>query len=172
MKSPEVKQRINQLVDEIGRPLWDQAVAEIGAHEASRDVDVEAKWFAILEKLDETKDPSVLLPLLNVPDEVRPHFRDALEKRLMLCHRTGHGKTIPSYLPMSLTEATARLLATYVRYLKGHGVSEDKAVELMALVHDPDDDKLPDKLRDINSGKVSSARNQRARRARARGTPG
>jgi hypothetical protein len=156
--------KLKELIDEIGKPLLKQAQTDIGAHLKSQTYLVEAKWVAILEKLDETMDPSVLLPLLKVPEKVRPHFEDALKKRLMLCHRPGQGQTTPSYLPMSLTEATTRLAATFVRYLKAHGVSEDKAIELMALVYELE----PDKLRDVVSGKASSVRNLRLRRARAR----
>ncbi len=160
MKPEDKSRRLKQLIDEIGWPLVEQARAEIGAHEASRDVEVEGKWVAILEKLDETLDPAVLLPLLNVPDEVRRHFKDALEKRLMLCHRPGR-PAIPSYLPMSLTAARKRLAATFIRYFKYHGVPKDKAVELTTLMFDD----LPQNLRNVGS----AVRNLRLRRTKARG---
>jgi hypothetical protein len=160
---PDRERRKKQLINEIGIPLLEQAVADIGEYEHSLPHLVEGKLFAILEKLDETLDPSVLLPLLNVPDEVRPHFEDALKKRLMLCHRPGR-PPIPSYLPMPETEATTQLAATFVRYLKAHGAPEDAAIELMALVYE----LKPNKLFDVVSGKSSSVRNLKARRARAR----
>ena len=69
---------------------------------------------------------------------------------------------------MSLTEATARLAATFVRYLKAHGVPEDKAVEYMTLVYP---EVTPNKLRAVVSSRASSVRNLNARRrAKARGT--
>src|SRR5262249_3735063 len=118
MKPEDKRRRIKQLIEEIGKPLVDQAFAEIGTLEASRPLDVEGKWVAILEKLDETLDSSVLLPLLKVPAKVRPHFEDALKRRLMLCHRPGQGRTTPSYLPMSLTEARTRLAAAFCSLLQ------------------------------------------------------
>ena len=173
MKPEDKSRRIKQLIDEIGRPLVEQAWAEclvekrIGAvpwalAEIEDHFDSEeAKWRTILWQLDETKDPSVLLPLLNVPDEVKPHFEDALKRRLMLCPRSGRPAT-PSYNQMSQTEARKRVAAMVVRYFKDHGVQKDKAVELTTLMFDG----LPPKV-------GSSVRNLKARRrARARGTPG
>jgi hypothetical protein len=184
--NPEDKRRrIKQVVDEIGKPLLEKAIADIDAYLKSQTCIVEEKWAVLLDKLYETedlsilvpllkvpdemrphlaatKDPSVLPPLLDVPDDVRPHFEEALKSR-----RQGR-PSIPSYLPMSLTDATAELAATFVRYLKVHGKPEDQAIELMTLIYD---EVTPNKLRDVLSGKSSSVRSlKKRRRARARET--
>ena len=55
----------------------------------------------LLDQIDETKEPRLLLPLLNLPPEVRPHFEDLFD-RLVLVERVVHkrrGRRTPSYRP-------------------------------------------------------------------------
>jgi hypothetical protein len=149
--------RINQLVLEIGLPLMEEMLAALRV-ELSAPCLVEGKWVAILMKLD-AGDLMALLPLLNVPEEVRPHFEDAF-KRLKLKRRKGR-PPIPSYMPMAENEAAADLAAWIVRYLTARGAPEDKASEYMSLIY-----KVPpSKLEAVLKGKASGVRNLRKRRA-------
>jgi hypothetical protein len=152
--------RIQQLIDEIGRPLLRQAYAALKAEADAATYLLDDKSYAILEQLDETLDPMVLLPLLNVPKKVRRHFEDAF-KRLKLSRRRQGRPPVPSYKPVG-DEAIPRLAARFVRYLTTHGAPEDKAIELATLIYD---EVPPSKLRAVLAGKASAVRNLRARRS-------
>jgi hypothetical protein len=153
--------RIQQLIQEIGPELLKQAVETERAEERLRTYILPAKWFRILERLDKTMDPAVLLPLLNVPPKVLPHFEEALAKRLKLCRRTEGHPPVPSYLPVAQKEAEAWQAGNLVQHLVSQGAPQDKAVELMALMCN-----IPrTKLEAVLAGKASGLRNLRARRA-------
>jgi hypothetical protein len=115
-------------------------------------------WFQLLQKLDQTKDLTLLLPLLNVPDFVRPHLEELLRGR--------HGRAVPSYLPMSEKSAAIELMADFVRAFKDEGGS-DKEVEFITakLANGIDRRQLNDAL----TGKRSALRSQAQRRAARKG---
>jgi hypothetical protein len=157
--------RQQQLISEIGRPLLEQAFdtlkAEIDAGIEAGDYPLEAKWFAILEQLD-AGNPMVLLPLLNVPKEVKPHFEDAF-RRLKLSKKGQRRPPIPSYRPVSLQEAKATQAARLVSELVQLGANEEKSIELASLLYKGVPSRT--KLKAVLKGKASGVRNLRARRA-------
>jgi len=166
MTPKQRRQRIDQLRDEIGEPLIDEAVREVGAAVHSdisakqhSKILLEEQYVAVLDALRERKNPTELLPWLNVPDDVKPYFEDVL-KRFRLVYRRGQGKTVPKYMPMSLFEAKARTARWLADYLIGRGVNEDKAIELFALVNNLTSDKVR------NAYRSSAQRNLAARRRR------
>jgi hypothetical protein len=154
-----MKTRIEQLLDEIGRTLVHQTVDTIRAENPADSYPL-AKWYPILEQLD-AGDLMPLLPLLNVPEEVKPHFKQAF-KRLKASRREQGRPPVPSYMPMAPNEANAIQAAEFVNRLKEGGADKEKATELMSLML-----QIPiTKLRAVLDGKASGARNLRARRAR------
>jgi hypothetical protein len=38
------------------------------------------QYIELLDRLDQTKDPSHLLPYLDIPEEMRPHFEDLFQR--------------------------------------------------------------------------------------------
>jgi hypothetical protein len=42
---------------------------------------IEPEYFEVLAKIDATNDPRLLLPYLNVPARVLPHFQDLFERK-------------------------------------------------------------------------------------------
>jgi len=76
----------------------------------------------LLDQIDETKEPRLLLPLLNLPPEVRPHFVDLFER---LEFKSRSRKT-PSYRP---SDAQQKLLgALYDVKNRGRGVTRAQAI--------------------------------------------
>ena len=129
--SPELKARVQKVLAIFSEALhaddWPlEAPSPDGKH----------SWFQLLEKLDRTKDPALLLPLLNVPDHVRPHFEDMLARRYRLHYRPHQGKTLPSYLPMSLTAADVELGAWLVQHLKVKGLTEQETEKVKQFIID------------------------------------
>src|SRR5262245_15095792 len=61
------------------------------------------EYLDLLDQIDRTKEPRLLLPLLNIPPEVRPHFED-LFTRLEFKSRS---RKTPSYRP---SDAQQKLL--------------------------------------------------------------
>jgi hypothetical protein len=53
-------------------------------------------YLNLICEIDQDKDPSRLLPLLNVPETVRPYFEDLFD-RLEFRKRRGKGRSIPKY---------------------------------------------------------------------------
>jgi len=169
--------RIQQLMDEIGRPRVLQAYATLQV-KADTDTNPLGKWYPILEQLD-AGDPTVLLPYLQVPAHVRPHVEVILRDRKL--KRQGEkmkqGKKlptgrppVPSYMPMALKEACAIQAARFVTLLVERGANEAKAIELASLMSYEgvryEGVPVPaSKLRAVLHGKASGVRNLRARRA-------
>ncbi len=83
------------------------------------------EYLHLLYRIDHTKEPRLLLPLLNVPPEVRPHFVDLFE-RLEFKRRI---KKTPSYM---LTEHQQRLLAAKSA-VKDLGWRTDKAARFYGV---------------------------------------
>src|SRR5262249_25586223 len=120
-----------------------------------------SKWTAILEQLD-AGNPMVLLDLLNVPEEIKPHFEDAF-RRLKLSKKGQRRPPIPSYRPVALSEASAVQAARLVSELVQLGANEEKSIELASLLYKGV--PSPSKLRAVLAGKASGVRNLRKRRA-------
>jgi len=158
-------ERQRQLIAEIGRPLLDQALDTL---QAEIDAGIEAgdyplgEWFSILEQLD-AGNPMVLLPLLNVPEEVKPHFEDAF-RRLKLIKKGQRRPPIPSYRLASVPEAKATQAARLVSELVELGANEEKSIELVSLLYKGVPTRT--KLEAVLKGKASGVRNLRAARAR------
>jgi hypothetical protein len=95
--------------------------------------DAEHSYLWLLEELDKTGDTSLLMPLLDLPnDYVRHHFEDLLCRRRMLKYRKNQGRTLPSYNPMPPKEEAKTVLVDMVRFLIAGGVSENEALDAAA----------------------------------------
>jgi hypothetical protein len=81
------------------------------------------RYINLLDNLDQTKDPMLLLPYLNVPEEMRPHFED-LFTRLKF---KSVNKRTPSY---QLTDKLQRvwIAVDQVRSSWRRGVPRDDAI--------------------------------------------
>jgi hypothetical protein len=55
--------------------------------------DIPDFYIELLDKLDRTKDPKLLLPLLRVPKAVLPHFADLFDRHTL----KRHSRRTPSY---------------------------------------------------------------------------
>ena len=55
----------------------------------------------LLDQIDNTKNPRLLLPLLNIPPEVRPHFEDLFDRLVFVQRkvRKRRNRRTPSYRP-------------------------------------------------------------------------
>jgi hypothetical protein len=154
-------ERQRQLIAEIGRPLLDQAFDTLKAEIDAGPYPLDAKWFALLERLD-AGDPMVLLPYLNVPDEIRAHIEDVFRDRKL--SRQGQKRPpIPTFRPVSLKEAKATQAARLVSELVELGANEEKSIELVSLLYKGVPTRS--KIRALPKGESSAARNLQARRA-------
>jgi hypothetical protein len=153
--SPELESKALQVFEVLARELND---APHPLDQPSTDGD--HSWLELLEKLDQTKDPSLLLPLLDVPDHVRPHFEEMLGKRLKLRCRTGHGRSVPSYHAYTEALAGVELAVEFMRRLRAAGVAKEDRTKIASWL-DVDQNRLSDALK----GNLSAERRQRARRA-------
>jgi hypothetical protein len=85
--------------------------------------DLPDEYITLLDKLDHTRDPRLLLPYLKVPEAVRPHFADLFE-RLAFKSRS---RKLPSY---QRTDKQKRLLMAVeaVRRERRRGVFRADAI--------------------------------------------
>ena len=94
---------------------------------------IEPEYFEVLAKIDATNDPRLLLPYLNVPARVLPHFQDLFERKQFTRRKGKTGQRSvrrdPSYM---ISEKLFYLPAVMAEYhearRKGASVAEAKAV--------------------------------------------
>jgi len=179
--TPEVRAKIEEVWDTFFRDV-EKHFAFVEANNPLHQLSADGKhtWFELLKELDKTRDPSLLLPLLNVPDDVREHFKQVLSAHRMI-RRHGQGRTKFGYIASTEKEIRVHLAAEFVRYLRDAGVSKNDRDEFIREF-----DVAPELFRPkkggestfvglvqeaVNEGKLpSSERNRRARR-RTRDNP-
>jgi hypothetical protein len=68
------------------------------------NLDFPTGWIDLLDKLDRTKDPRLLLPYLNVPEVVRPHLADLFDRHTLKSRtrRTPSYQRTPAQLRLGL----------------------------------------------------------------------
>ncbi len=94
---------------------------------------IEPEYFEVPAKIDATNDPRLLLPYLNVPARVLPHFQDLFERKQFTRRKGKTGQRSvrrdPSYM---ISEKLFYLPAVMAEYhearRKGASVAEAKAV--------------------------------------------
>jgi hypothetical protein len=81
------------------------------------------EYFNLLDNLDQTKDPSLLLPYLNIPNEMRPHFEELFTR---LKFKSVNRK--PSSYQLTGKLQRVWLALDQVRSAMLRGVSRDDAI--------------------------------------------
>jgi hypothetical protein len=83
----------------------------------------------LLDQLDNTREPRLLLPLLNIPPEARPHFEDLFD-RLVFKLRNKESRRTPSYRPSKQQQKLSGALWEVDN--RPRTVTKDKAIEAAA----------------------------------------
>ena len=167
MKTQEYLRLLVPMFDEFDKVLRE------GDYPLEEKYDGEHSYLWLLEELEKTKDPSLLLPLLKLPEKVLPHFQDLLGKRRLIGRKEEGNNALSRYKPAQESDIVMTIMANLVRILKVKDVPEEEALDFIAA------EFLPDCRRDFGydasfnrhmlelelNGKRSARRNMKKRRA-------
>lgn len=89
--------------------------------------DMSSEYITLLERLDATRDPRLLLPYLKVPAKVRPHLVDLFERLEFKTRKGRRADAKKSYRP-SDELIRLKLARDAVRAAKRRGMSHEAAI--------------------------------------------
>lgn len=89
--------------------------------------EVPEKYIELLDAIDRTKDPRLLLPYLKVPEAVRPHLKDLFDRLEFKTRKRRRADARKSYRP-SDDMIRLKLARDQVRAWKRRGMSHEEAI--------------------------------------------